>query len=375
MFLNHKRCVRVVTNAMTLAVSIMLCNQVSAQDRFYRVHANEYEIIEKHLGGNYACEFMIISPEYGAAMTFPTSMGTTAQKAFEGLTFSEDKEYAYIDSSEDSPRLLFFGKDKIVGIPETPFAIQNNQMSGEQMTVSEAKGYYAQFDTDSPYFRIVYDDTNDTMIRVKTPAKDSNNRYYNMVYGKTPTGGGSLRFRISSENIDKSLSLYRRDYLCIEFADEIQPEIDGQITLKFGNAKVSTYRQYIYYILNDGSDVTLEELLASTNRVQVYDISSRDNPQSVVIPTDGESTTLWAVAAYVIGNSDDGDKITVSPIFSGKFAENQGGGGTTGISDIAAEENDVPIYYTLQGSRASMPLMPGVYIKCMGDKVSKVLIK
>ncbi|MDE6066243.1 MAG: hypothetical protein K2G27_05420, partial [Duncaniella sp.] len=52
------------------------------------------------------------------------------------------------------------------------------------------------------------------------------------------------------------------------------------------------------------------------------------------------------------------------------------GGLTVGIKTVEKDrDTDVPVYYMIDGRVAAHPLLPGVYVKRVGDKVSKIIVR
>lgn len=136
---------------------------------------------------------------------------------------------------------------------------------------------------------------------------------------------------------------------------------------------------YIHYILNDGEDVTIEELINSTNQIQLPKI--RKNTEiSLSIPTNeiqsrandnNTNTTLWALP--VNHDEDFNELIPMGKVITKKYADD---GISTGILSVGEDTASMaPVYYTLDGRKAALPLAPGVYVRRIGDKANKMIIR
>lgn len=380
---------RTIVLAITSVISALIpsVNSLRAQSTYYRVHYPEFLAIVETLT-SLPSEYIIAAPKHGVAMQRLQSTRATILKP-EDVVFSEDNDTLVISEETENKLSVILG---------TLVDKNENKVKDYPFTIKYDGNYLVNvFDEGTPYyrlekyidentldgeFRVVYDQTpgNEGLLQLKTHLRINNNpdnARLNIVYAK----GESVtteRFRIIS-NTSKQISIYRKDYFNIQPVDKATPvDNDKRIGLQFGsNPNIDADKpQYYHYILNDGSKVSVDDLMQSPGKI-TYEANNTSTPNRIYIPYDGVSTTLWVMPVMdgYAGMYND-SPIKSAPVGRIVKIEVAKGGDTTGIDDIKTDgTNYIPQYFTIQGHPVNPPLAPGIYIKREGDKSTKILVK
>jgi hypothetical protein len=384
---------KMIVLSITSVISIMLIsvNPLSAQSIYYRVHYPEFLAIVETLS-DLPSEYIIAAPLSNVAMPRLQSNNSVVVLKPEDVVLSEDKDTLII--SEDKEKNLSVTLGSLVdkhenNLKDYPFWIEyrdNDSYSYLTNIFDDGNPSYkkvSDINTDvlDAEFRVVYDQTpgKEGLLQLKTHLRvdnNPNNARLNIVYAEGPTTK-TVRFRII-EDTRKELSIYRKDYFNIQPVDKETPvDNDKRINLKFGtnpNLKTSV-PLYFHYILNDGSNVSIEDLMDSTNKI-AYSANSAEKANQISVPFNGTSTTLWIMPVMEGYVGNDFLKSKDTPVGRIVKIEVADGGDTTGIEEIEAPSNNhTPQFFTVQGRPAKQPLAPGIYIKREGDKSTKILIK
>lgn len=384
---------KMIVLSITSVISIMLIsvNPLSAQSIYYRVHYPEFLAIVETLS-DLPSEYIIAAPLSNVAMPRLQSNNSVVVLKPEDVVLSEDKDTLII--SEDKEKNLSVTLGSLVdkhenNLKDYPFWIEyrdNDSYSYLTNIFDDGNPSYkkvSDINTDvlDAEFRVVYDQTpgKEGLLQLKTHLRvdnNPNNARLNIVYAEGTTTK-TVRFRII-EDTRKELSIYRKDYFNIQPVDKETPvDNDKRINLKFGtnpNLKTSV-PLYFHYILNDGSNVSIEDLMDSTNKI-AYSANNAEKANQISVPFNGTSTTLWIMPVMEGYVGNDFLKSKDTPVGRIVKIEVADGGDTTGIEAIEAPgDNHTPQFFTVQGRPAKQPLAPGIYIKREGDKSTKILIK
>lgn len=358
--------------ALSLILLAGLNTIVLAQNKevFYRVHQDEFAEIQTRFANISPYTFIIAAPGQKVALPFPTS-DKIANPAGIDVDLSDDCEELYITEPNNYKNIKFNFESASTG--NKSFYIYKGWYIG-----AEKDGNRAYFLKDgakdaSSQFVAEYSDSDDGMLALRSCIGNSSGSYYLILTG-------SKRFVLNTTGTDRtSFSIYRIDAFNMSLDCENEAESHSiELKLNLSDAAIVS-NVYFNYILNRGEDVTLNDLLTSENSVKFVRKGTKLDYEPVIIPTDGNSTTVWVLpvlkdvsATYSVDNKD----YPFGRIFKGVFAENGGGDISTGIVSVANDKEDGEVeYYTTQGLRASEPLAPGFYIKRQGAKTSKVLVK
>lgn len=348
---------------------------LSAQT-YYRVHKDEFSIQVKSLK-DYKDYFIfaIGSPENG--VVWSESLNTSGNIIGVTVTASDDFESINCDNNEKISFNLV-PNDNNSGSGEFGVNIYDfSGMSSLGITggTSPKFAYDPTATNSSTDFNLIFDPNNEGFVQIKSDLKNSN-----LSVEPASKPDNSFEFKPLSNNYS-GLCLYRLDFFEWQIKDDKVKE-EGQITL------ISTPHDlmagianptYIHYILNDGEDVTIEELINSTNQIQLPKI--RKNTEiSLSIPTNeiqsrvndnNTNTTLWALP--VNHDEDFNELIPMGKVITKKYADD---GISTGILSVGEDTASMaPVYYTLDGRKAALPLAPGVYVRRIGDKANKMIIR
>lgn len=357
-------------------VSALVCIcafSLSAQT-YYRVHKDEFNLIAKYLDYKDLFFFVIASPEDAVAMSSEKFESSQTSISSIDVSISDDQEVL---------------KSKVKGekkgfniVPSDGGSDLYNLADSASYAVLGVLGnnysfmYYSDPDavssTSSADFKVIFDSQNDGIVQIKSGLKNADVSILAGVNNKDEN-----IFSVRAEEYS-NLSLYRLDFFDWTIDDSRTAEENSIILTSTPNVHIKPYRPdiYLHYILNDGDEVTLEDLIKANNMVSIpkFDDEGRI---SISIPTNeivsrasDENTTLWALPVY---HDDNGDLVPAGKVITKKYADD---GVSTGIV-IAVEDAEAqePVYYTLDGRQAAMPLASGVYVRRIGDKADKVVIR
>ena len=412
LYLNMKTRSALLKVATLIACATSLNISALAQDNdrevFYRVSKSEFAAVVEQMNAGIPATFIIVAPDSWKIL--PNKKSGTSKpsslKAYPENADTPSDTFQIIDDGQqititsDIEANIKFTFKSIAGtyenLSETNFEIYNENGNPLMTAYNGTSCYF--FDNESRAqnkYKALFDDNNDHMLNLRTYPKTVENAtlkatqpiYINFVPGGSVSSG---QFKITGpmtkdefESATKVLSLYRLDDFNFMFENEDTPEIDGSISITYRTNNVITsswmYPINLHYILNNGDEVDIEELLASPNYVTVHnpENTDRDKPSNCKIATDGTSTNIWAVPVTTIPSASRSNEslIPVGRIFKGVFAENGGDISTGVITTVADDENAEAEYFTIQGQRASQPLAPGLYIKRQGSKATKIFVK
>lgn len=353
-------------------VSALVCIcafSLSAQT-YYRVHKDEFANITKYLN-DYAAffSFAIVSPENGVAMS------TTINATIQGIEVELSDDFGSMTAKDSDINFQFESIDENVeGSLEYPIRLINPFLSA--LGATQNNGNYRFTAVLEPYnsstqFKVVYDSNDNGSAHL-----GSNINNTNLSIGYSTTEGGNYAFKLLTDE-SPALGIYRLDYFNWTI-DESNLSDNGTLTIKsMLSEKLTSVASYIdiHYVINDGEDVSFEELINSQNRLEELRIK-KGQELSVSIPVEdatsrsnNDNNTVWILPLL----QSDGDLVPLGKVITKKYADD---GVSTGIvvamEDAEAQE---PVYYTLDGRQAAMPLAPGVYVRRIGDKADKVVIR
>lgn len=211
-------------------------------------------------------------------------------------------------------------------------------------------------------FTFIFDDTDDSRLQIKS-------QYYKdgIHYGINYVGPGDNEgFKLTDDD-SKNLSLYCIDYMNASSVEHS----DNDITITFNPDKDFRFTSYINYILNDGSEVSMSDLLLSTHSEKVDWKGYKSGPLEVSLPNyDPEATTLWTL--LTLPQSPGQTNLPFGPIYRATYSDISTGLTAPAVADA---EDATPVYYTLQGIRVSEPSDAGVYLCRRGAKVTKIIVR
>lgn len=215
-------------------------------------------------------------------------------------------------------------------------------------------------------FTFIFDETDDSRLQIQSEYYKSGD-YYSINY----TGAGDTEgFKLTADD-SKGLSLYRLDYFNTTLGETPIDEGTGDIIVTLNPHKdLKGTVSYINYILNDGGEVSVDELLASGHYKEISWKGYTSGPLEISLPNyDPDATTIWAIPT--IKYLDPVPNTPYGPAFQATYSDI-----STGISSPKTDTaNTTPIYYTLQGIQISRPETPGIYLCRRGTEVSKIIIR
>lgn len=365
------------------SLNISAIAQDNDREVFYRVSNEQYAILSQNLP-NIDPSFVIVAKSLNRALQnstlqapktakFLPTYPSTSSEENECVNLSDDLQELYLDptnAEEMGLKLRFYNSSA------SKFAIfssngdniyANAPASGSIATIqkeetSNSKSFYQCIPAgdDGYTFNVMAYPIN------YTPKSDP----YYLTYRDAGTGS---KFRIEqTETEHKDISIYFQDYFNLSL-NETGNTAEIELMMDI-STKIRVNPIYIHYILNNGDNVSIQDLIDSSNRELVAgpEMTAKSKTN---ISIDGNNNTIWALPVMdnPISRSNE-SLIPVGRIFKGVFAEDSGV--STGIvSAVAEAENAEAEYYTIQGQRASQPLAPGLYIKRLGSKATKTFVK
>lgn len=383
LYLNMKTRSALLKVATLIACATSLNISAIAQDNdrevFYRIHSNEFNAMVTNLNDIdiMAPTYIIAAPTSKIAM--PNFTSTSAKAAITGtpIELSDDGEELYVTAGDETHEALKFNLH--IGIPsEKSFLLFQ---SGWYLYTEKNNSTSAKFNrTDSENvaknvasnFVAKFSQTDDGLMALRNRLKSDNGSFYHLNISSSGTGF------VLNTTATEQFSIYRLDAFNMSLGSEnVADNQSIEIKLNLNKATLDMHNIHFNYILNNGEDVTIDDLLMSDKSVE-FVRDTKNNYEPIIIPTDGNSTTVWVLPVFKNGaaaRSVDGNTIPVGRIFKGVFAENGGDISTGVITTVADDENAEAEYFTIQGQRASQPLAPGLYIKRQGSKATKIFVK
>lgn len=340
------------------ALCTVLNTPAQSTDRFHIVDKAFLETLIKSGAIDYWCTFLIAEPDAGMAMQTTLNSASTALLP-QAVTLQD----SYVETAQDEKGLQF--TFEYLGESSKYDGMEMRIMKGSNGDILGTSGskFVYEGNNAKETFTLIFDETDDTKVQLKT-GYYSNGTYYNINYtGPTASEG----FKLTADDT-KNLSLYIIDNFNATLEENPVDETSNDIRLTLNPTKtVSGIGLYINYILNDGEEVSAEELLASEHRESISWKGYQSGPLDIILPNyDPDATTLWAMPvtsrtpAYPYG-----------PVFHALYSDI-----STGISSPATEAVDVtPVYHTLQGIQVSRPEKPGIYLCRRGSEVSKIIVR
>lgn len=354
---------------------------------YYRVHKGEFDKIAAYLGEHKNFfTFLIASPENEVAMSSAAFDSPKANMSSVAVNFSDDFEIASLEETDGEVDYTLELKSVNSDLSQYTVNIFD-KLSGSTLAAVLESNYRFVFDnvSSSAYskdFRIIYDAPDAGNIQLRSALRDSDNKYQSVEYAET--GSGVKVFKLLPNDYS-AMGIYRLD-LFEWTVDDSEYENNGEIVLTSVPNDNLTGQDGIsvHYILNEGEDVSLEELIAAPDKVDVprfregetISVSIPVSPSGVSRAVADGNTTLWALPVRYMTADETGSEDVTVPLGKVISKEYSDGGLTVGIKTVEKDrDTDVPVYYTIDGRVAAHPLLPGVYVKRVGDKVSKIIVR
>ncbi|MDE6037901.1 MAG: hypothetical protein K2G05_06530, partial [Duncaniella sp.] len=354
---------------------------------YYRVHKGEFDKIAAYLGEHKNFfTFLIASPENEVAMSSAAFDSPKANMSSIAVSFSDDFEIASLEETDGEVDYTFVLKS--VNSDQSQYTVNIfDKSTGSTLAGVLESNYRFVFDnvSSSAYskdFRIIYDAPDAGNIQLRSALRDSDNKYQSVEYAET--GSGVKVFKLLPNDYS-AMGIYRLD-LFEWTVDDSEYENNGEIVLTSVPNDNLTGQDGIsvHYILNEGEDVSLEELIDAPDKVEVprfregekISVSIPVSPSGVSRTVADGNTTLWALPVRYMTADETGSEDVTVPLGKVISKEYSDGGLTVGIKAVEKDrDTDVPVYYTIDGRVAAHPLLPGVYVKRVGDKVSKIIVR
>ena len=370
----------------TVAAILSMPFGLSARS-YYRVHKGEFDKIAAYLGEHKNFfTFLIASPENEVAMSSAAFDSPKANMSSVAVSFSDDFEIASLEETDGEVDYTL--ELKSVNSDQSQYTVNIfDKSSGSTLAAVLESNYRFVFDnvSSSAYskdFRIIYDAPDAGNIQLRSALRDSDNKYQSVEYAET--GSGVKVFKLLPNDYS-AMGIYRLD-LFEWTVDDSEYENNGEIVLtSVPNVNLTGQDGIsVHYILNEGEDVSLEELIAAPDKFEVprfregekISVSIPVGPSGVSRAVADGNTTLWALPVRYMTADETGSEDVTVPLGKVISKEYSDGGLTVGIKTIEKDrDTDVPVYYTIDGRVAAHPLLPGVYVKRVGDKVSKIIVR
>lgn len=211
-------------------------------------------------------------------------------------------------------------------------------------------------------FKFIFDESDSHKLQIQ-----STNRLNGTFYSLSYVGPSEKEGFMYRDDDSKNLSIYRLKNIFFDLPDD-QEDIDQNIALTLTPIKEYRSTTTIKYILNNGDEVSMSDLMASEYSIKDIRIKTAGEPITLNLENyNPKATTLWVLPLNSLA-------MPVEPIFSATYADN---GISTLITAprIADTDSAEPIYYTLHGIRVAQPSEPGIYICRKGANTTKILVK
>lgn len=355
-----------------LLTALFLCQAINANaqstDRFFKIDKSMLESIISTESIAYSDLPLIIVDE-DAGMAIQAVLNKTSTSMLPCPVTLTDG-YAEISEGENSN--VYFNcypiqDSKLKSGYELEILSCPTYVLASNLGVKSGKFY---IDDTSVYlnFTLLLDESsNDCKFQIQTQYKKGV-EYYSIVY----TGAGDDEgFKLMADN-SKRLSFYRLDPYMLNFSESPLDE-DNNIVLTLNPHQRIAKMSYnsINYILNNGEDISISELLSSQHSIAIPSTTTKPEPIEITLPNyNSDTTTLWAIPTT---KSDrNSPPVPFGPIFRTTYSDI-----STGLTAPVVTDTEVatPVYYTLQGIRVSEPSAPGVYLCRRGAEVTKIIVR
>jgi len=355
-----KHFLRSVARLLTVPALCFLSIGASAQevDRFYQVDKSTLETyINSH---TLECEIplLLVAHADGMAMTSTLSKNSTSL-----LSHPVTLNDLYAETESDNKGLHM----------NLEYLGRSSKTDGYEFNIARLRPYKYigtvndKFAIDNANakttFTFIFDKEDATKFQIQT--KYSKNGTYHSISYTGPDSNQGFKLAVDDSKI---FSLYCLDYFGMTLAETPIDESGENITVTLNpHALLGRPTLFINYIINNGEEVTLDELLASEHRIEVSWDGYSSGPLDIKLPDyDSEATTLWAVPTIPYA-----PQAPYGPMFNCEYADL-----STGITAPAICDTELtPVYYTIQGIRVSQPSAPGIYLCRRGTEVSKILVR
>lgn len=232
-------------------------------------------------------------------------------------------------------------------------------VNGAPLTTSSSKYELSPKYNFSPtikYFELLITFESDGSTNMKFPAK-----YYIRYFE------GEKRFRCAGKNEQELVCLYREDRFGFKLDETYNSTDEILITSiwKYAEDKTKEYPMKVWYMFNDGTEVTKDQLMTSGKSINPED------PNRILIPHSSEDgSVLWIMGCHeplkdVVGTEEfyiyghvcrldipaPANKITGPE----HFTQPKTDGYKFKDTVVFTKDDDVKIYYTLDGSDPKLP--------------------
>ena len=359
-----------------ISALVCVCAFSLSAQTYYRVHKDEFAHIAKFFDYQKFFYFVVASPDKGAAISSDVLKSSRAYLNSVEVSVSDDQELLMSKGQGENKSFNFAPKEGSTDLYNIADSVSGSLLGVTKSGETYRFEYFSDPDAiptgSSADFKIIFDNQNDGFVQIMSGMKNANASILTDVNSNEQN-----IFRVRADEYS-DLGIYRLDFF--------DWTIDDSDLTKSGNIKlISTPHKNVsgsdgiklHYILNDGDEVSVEDLVNEGNMIDIARFNDGDNI-IVSIPTNetvsrasDENTTLWALP--VLHVEELNDLVPLGKVITKKYADD---GISTGVviavEDVAGQE---PVYYTLDGRKAVMPLVPGVYVRRIGNKADKVIIR
>ncbi len=355
-----------------LLTALFLCQAINADaqstDRFFKIDKSMLESIITTESISYP-DLPLLIVEEDASMAIQAVLNKTSTSMLPcPVTFTDG--YAEISEGENNnvyficepiqdSKLQSGYELRILSCPTPYLAMELGVKSGK---------FY--IDDSSVYlnFTLLTDESsNDCKFQLQTQYKKGG-EYHSIVY----TGAGNDEgFKLMVDN-SKRLSFYRLDPYKAELSESPMDEDNNIVLTLSPHQRVARMNNNsINYILNNGEEVSISDLLSSQHSIALPSIITKPEPFEITLPNyNNDATTLWAIPTT---KSDrNSPHLPFGPIYRATYSDISTGLTAPAVADA---EEATPVYYTLQGIRVSEPSAAGVYLCRRGAKVTKIIVR
>lgn len=339
------------------ASSLFVAINANAQDvdRYFQVDKPLLETMINSQAIYLQYPVLIVAPNEGRAL--PSNISQNKPLTGVPITLYDN----YVETTAQNNDIIF----KLIYLGESSkgngFEFNLSNYNGVNYLMSSSGKL--SIGTSETVFTLNFDESDENCFLLQPNYKQSSTDY-SINYDES-----TKEFSLASENM-KGIRLYMFDNMGFSTAEASLSDDLSTISINLNPyTEIRGTQVFIKYILNNGEDVPLSDLIASEHYLKVTWPKDKQEPVTISLPNyNQEATTLWAIPALDLGTNPEAP---IGPIFQSTYADV-----STGITatKIAADDT-APVYYTIQGVQVSHPTTPGIYLCRRGSDVSKILVK
>lgn len=382
----------VIALGMCMGVSAQETNQ---QERYDKVTFEEFNKFIKGLPENVdempGLYFLIVAAEDGKIMTHNGYFDpmydaeTDFLKCYPlsstdiELKYESDGNELYLDASNQEETALKFLFHKYSdGYKITSYCVNIKHPDGRCFTIkkqSSSGDYERDFvftssaDLDKCKFELTHKDPDLFGIGMYENSDDYDMAYFLTYDNLLPSSKDKSFMAEKTDDGEAMFYLYMLDHFSLGYVKTEQGEVRLSTNIRLPE-NTSKYDLALKYIINNGEDVTEDDLMASDNAITI----ESPDVQEIRIPHTSSETNVWVLPVVTGTVAARASDPAASPL--GRISKFIIPDEESGIIAISSDEAGASVvYYNLQGQIIPEPVCPGIYVKRHGNHAEKVVIR